>query len=148
MIKTETDIERLKPKQRPYKLSAGKALLLHVKPNGSKYWRLKYRIKEKEKTLSLGVWPKVSLKEACRLRDEARKQLDAGLDPSALKQQEKRRRPKPQSQKSPFRLSLSQGGNLSIETNNKIITLTRDETKAVHAFLNAAPNIKETNHVN
>ncbi|MDG1986844.1 MAG: Arm DNA-binding domain-containing protein, partial [Halieaceae bacterium] len=52
------------PKARQYKLSDGKGMYLLVTPNGCKYWRLKYRILGREKTLSLGVYPEISLADA------------------------------------------------------------------------------------
>jgi integrase len=57
-----------------------------VQPNGAKYWRLKYRFAGKEKTLSLGVYPEVGLKKARGGREQARKLLANGADPSATKQ--------------------------------------------------------------
>jgi integrase len=56
-------------------------MYLLVQPNGGKWWRLKYRIERKEKLISLGVYPAVSLKAARDKRDDARKQLAAGIDP-------------------------------------------------------------------
>lgn len=79
-----------KPASKQFKLSDEKALYLLIHPNGSKYWRMKYRFGGKEKTLSLGVYPECSLAEARDRRDEARKQLRGGTDPSAAKQEEKR----------------------------------------------------------
>lgn len=58
----------------------GKGLYLLVKPVG-KYWRLDYRFGGKRKTLALGVYPSVSLKDARERRDEARKLLEGGADP-------------------------------------------------------------------
>ncbi len=60
------------PKDKPYKLSDDKGMYLEVMPSGSKYWRLKYRIAGKEKRLSIGVYPEVSLKRAREAREEAR----------------------------------------------------------------------------
>ncbi len=78
------------PKNKAYKLSDGGGMYLEVMPNGSKYWRQKYRVKEsgklKEKRLALGVYPEVSLKEARLKRDDAKKLLDNGRDPSLEKQ--------------------------------------------------------------
>ncbi len=54
-------------------------MFLLVHPNGSRYWRLRYRILGKEKTLALGVYPEVSLSEARTKRDEARKLISEGL---------------------------------------------------------------------
>ena len=57
-------------------------MYLRVYPNGSKYWQLQYWFDEKQKILSLGVWPDVSLKEAREERFEARKKIKVGIDPN------------------------------------------------------------------
>ena len=54
-----------------------------VAPAGGKWWRLKYRIDNKGKLLSLSIYPDVSLKEARRRRDDARELIAKGIDPSA-----------------------------------------------------------------
>ncbi len=71
------------------KLSDGAGLYLLVKPSG-KYWKLKYRFSGKEKTLSIGVYPSVGLKEAREKREAAKKLLEKNIDPSQAKQQERR----------------------------------------------------------
>ncbi|MBW8365803.1 MAG: integrase arm-type DNA-binding domain-containing protein [Rhizobium sp.] len=76
----------------PYKLADSGGMYLEVYPNGSKYWRLKYRYAGKEKRLALGVYPDVTLKEARNRRDAARKLLADGTDPGQAKQAEKRER--------------------------------------------------------
>ncbi|MGL5522689.1 MAG: tyrosine-type recombinase/integrase [Aeromonas veronii] len=73
---------------KPQKLSDEKGLFLLVNQSG-KYWRLKYRHGGKEKTLALGVYPEVSLKEARAKRDEARRQIAEGVDPGLVKKQSK-----------------------------------------------------------
>lgn len=60
-----------------------------MKPNGSRWWRLKYRVAGKEKLLSLGVYPEVSLKAARERRDGLRKQLQSGIDPGQQRRAEK-----------------------------------------------------------
>lgn len=65
------------------KLSDGGGLYLWVYADGSKYWRLRYWLAGKEKSLSVGVYPVVTLKEARKRRDDERGRLDKGLDPSA-----------------------------------------------------------------
>jgi integrase len=67
---------------KPYKINDARGLYLEVTPTGSKYWRLKYRIAGKEKRLSLGVYPDTGLAEARQRRDDARKLLAEGIDPS------------------------------------------------------------------
>lgn len=67
---------------KPYKLNDAGGLYLEVSPNGGKWWRFKYRFAGKEKRLSLGVYPEVTLKEARDRRDQSRKLLADGIDPS------------------------------------------------------------------
>jgi len=69
------------------KLSDMKGLYLLVTKSG-KYWRYKYRFNYKEKKLSIGVYPDITLREARKRRDEARKLLDEGQDPSLVKKQD------------------------------------------------------------
>lgn len=82
MALTDTAIKNAKPSAKPTKLADEKGLFLLVAPSGGKWWRLKYRIGGKEKLLSLGTYPEVSLKDARLRRDEARKLLADGIDPS------------------------------------------------------------------
>ena len=82
-----------KSKEKPYKIGDGGGMYLEVMPNGSKYWRLKYRVKTdgkwKEKRLAIGVYPEITLKQARERRDEARRLLDEGRDPSFEKKKRK-----------------------------------------------------------
>ncbi len=82
-------VRQAKPKDKPYKLSDGGGMFLLVNPNGSRYWRWKYRVNKKEKTLALGVYDNVSLTEARDKVKDARKLLDQGIDPSIDKKQKK-----------------------------------------------------------
>lgn len=68
------------------KLSDGQGLVLLLHPNGSKYWRFNYRFNKKQKTLAIGKYPDISLKEARAERELLRKSLREGQDP-ALKNQ-------------------------------------------------------------
>lgn len=83
---TARQVSTAKPTDKPYKLSDGGGLYLLVNPNGSRYWRMKYRYAGKEKLLSIGVFPDVTLAEARDKRTEARRVLSAGDDPSEVKQ--------------------------------------------------------------
>ena len=56
---TDKEISSLKGREKPYRVSDGEGLYLEVKTDGSKYWRLAYRYAGKQKTLALGVYPKV-----------------------------------------------------------------------------------------
>jgi integrase len=90
MSLTDSSVKNSKPQERPYKLADGQGLHLLVNPNGSRLWRLKYRVGGKEKLLSIGRYPEVSIKMAREARDDARGLLAAGVDPSQAKQQAKR----------------------------------------------------------
>lgn len=80
---TDPKCRNAKPKEKPYRIRDEKSLYLEVMPNGSKYWRMKYRFGGKEKRLACGVYPETGLREARDKRDEARKLLAQGIDPSA-----------------------------------------------------------------
>lgn len=86
---TDTAIRNAKPGEKPVKLADEKGLFLLITPAGAKYWRQKYRFGGKEKLLSHGVYPEVSLKEARERRDDARKLLSNGVDPGGAKKAEK-----------------------------------------------------------
>ncbi|MDZ7685260.1 MAG: integrase arm-type DNA-binding domain-containing protein [Gammaproteobacteria bacterium] len=79
---TVAQTKNAKAKAKPWKLADGAGLYLLIKPAGSKYWRFDYRFEGKRKTLSLGVYPEVSLKRARQKHREARDLLDHNLDPS------------------------------------------------------------------
>lgn len=76
-------------RKRSYKLFDTGGLFVIVNPNGSRWWRLKYRYRGKERGISLGVYPIVSLKLARQRRDEARGLLADGIDPSHQRQAQK-----------------------------------------------------------
>jgi integrase len=78
-------IRKAKPDVKPYKLSDGWGLYVLVQPSGAKLWRLKYRFGGKEKLLAFGSYPATTLAAARRRRDEARRLLAEGTDPSAQK---------------------------------------------------------------
>jgi len=79
---TDTAIKNAKPAEKAKRMFNRGGLYLEVSPKGGKWWRLKYRSLGKEKRLSLGVYPGVSLKVARDRRDDARKLLAEGIDPS------------------------------------------------------------------
>lgn len=85
MALTDTSIRNAKPGPKPIKLFDERGLFLLVQPSGGKLWRLKYRYLGKEKKLSLGIYPDVSLKVARERRDEARTILANGTDPATVK---------------------------------------------------------------
>ena len=86
---TDTAIKAAKPRDKLYKLYDQRGLFMLVSPAGSRWWRFKYRMGSKEKLLSLGVYPDVTLKMARDRRDTARRQLADHIDPGARRRAEK-----------------------------------------------------------
>ena len=74
------------------KVSDGGGLVLETRPTGAGWWRLRYWIDSREGMLSLGTYPEVSLADARRRRDEARKLIAAGTDPSEARKADKAQR--------------------------------------------------------
>lgn len=82
---TDAAIRRLKPRNKAFKAADMLGLYLLVRPDGARYWRWDFRHAGRRGTLSLGVYPGVSLKEARQKRESARKLLDKGINPSTHK---------------------------------------------------------------
>ena len=89
MYLKDTHIKNAKPDVKPYKKADGEGLHLEVRPNGSKLWRLRYRLHGKESVYSLGKYPAVSLNRARELKIEAREIIAQGINPSLHRKQEK-----------------------------------------------------------
>jgi integrase len=86
---TDTAVRNAKPDPaKTLRLKDERGLYLEIAPAGGKWWRLRYWIKGKENRLSLGVYPDVSLKEARERRDDARRLISKGIDPSAARKGE------------------------------------------------------------
>src|SRR5258706_14977855 len=86
---TDTAVKGAKSGEKPRKLMDEKGLFLLVNPKGSRLWRFRYRFNDKEKLLALGSYPLVTLADARRKRDDARKLLDQGLNPSTERKDKK-----------------------------------------------------------
>lgn len=84
---SDLQIKRAKAKEKPYKLADSEGLHLYISTAGAKLWRLKYRYADKEKLLSIGPYPDVSLVEARDKRRQAKEQLREGKDPGIVKRQ-------------------------------------------------------------
>jgi len=83
MALTDTEIRKAKPGEKSIRMFDGGGLYLEITPAGGKLWRLKYRFNAKEKLLAFGTYPDVSLAKARDRRDDARRLLADGIDPSA-----------------------------------------------------------------
>lgn len=87
---TDTAIRNAKPRETPYKISDGGGLFLLVKPTGARYWRMAYRWHGKQRTLAIGVYPTISLADARKVVQDAKRKLAAGIDPNQAKKAEQR----------------------------------------------------------
>lgn len=86
---SEAKVRTAKPNQKTYKLFDGGGLFLLVTPSGGKLWHLKYRFDRREKKLTFGTYPEISLADARQRRDEARRHLAHGVDPGAVRKAQK-----------------------------------------------------------
>ncbi|TLZ42922.1 MAG: DUF4102 domain-containing protein [Gammaproteobacteria bacterium] len=84
---SDTKVRAAKPSEKAYKLYDERGLFLFVTRTGGRLWRLKYRMRGREKLISLGAYPDVGLKRAREKRDEARELIADGIDPSAVRQE-------------------------------------------------------------
>lgn len=82
---SDAAVRNAKANGKVQKFSDGRGLYLHVTATGSKLWRMAYRFEGKQKLLSFGAYPAVSLKDARHRRDEARELLAKGIDPGVEK---------------------------------------------------------------
>lgn len=82
-------IRRAKPETKAYTLGDGQGLSLLIEPNGSKSWRFRYRFAGKPKMISLGVYPTITLADARSRRDDARKLVAEGKNPSEVRKEQK-----------------------------------------------------------
>lgn len=85
MALTDIKVRSVKPSDKPFKLTDGEGMHLLVNPNGAKYWRLQYRFGGKQKMLALGVYPIVTLADARKRREVAKKLVSDGIDPAEKK---------------------------------------------------------------
>ena len=87
---TEAAIRAAKPRQKAYKERDGRGMYLLIKPNGGRYWQLDFRFEGREQTMSFGVYPDVSLKQARERREAARKLIADGIHPIQVRRAEQR----------------------------------------------------------
>ena len=82
---SDIQVKNTKPQEKDFKLYDGGGLNLLVTPTGGKLWRFKYRFSDKEKQLSFGAYPALSLADARQRREDAKKLLANGIDPGEIK---------------------------------------------------------------
>lgn len=120
---TDTEIKKAKSTDKDYKLFDGGGLFMLIKTNGGKLWRLKYSFEGKEKLLSLGTYPTTSLLEARAKRDEHKKEIAKGIDPSA-----ERKEIKSNIEVQKIENEALKNGQFHLVTYGWLDTLTNDET--------------------
>lgn len=134
---------RGQPTDKPYKLGDRKGLYLLVRPNGSKWWRLKYRFHGKEKGASLGPYPTVTLDEARSMTNELRALLASGTDPSVhLRGKREAERAEAHRLASAPTFLIDQAGALSFRFGKRHVALSAAETSTLRAFLDATRTVR------
>ena len=87
---TDKEIKNTKSKEKEYKLFDGGGLYLSITPKNQKWWRLKYTFEGKEKRIAIGVYPKVSLQEARKQREDLKYQISQGINPAEERKEAKK----------------------------------------------------------
>ena len=141
---TDCAILGIAPSAKPTKHADGCGLFLLVQPNGSRLWRFNYRVAGKRNTLSLGIYPAISIEQAREKREQYRALLADGLNPgdhhrAARAEVECSRAASAESAKSRF--YLDNDGALSVRLSRRIFALTRRETVELYAFMTAASGL-------
>lgn len=80
-----TAINAMKPQEKVYRIADGEGLSIEIRPSGAKYWRYRYRFHDKPNMITLGEYPSLTIRDARRLRDEAKDKLAQGIDPAQTK---------------------------------------------------------------
>ena len=125
---TAIQVKEAKPSDKDYKLSDSGGMYLLVKINGKKYWRLDYRFAQKRKTLSIGVYPQISLKEARECRHEAKKLLSEGVDPNQDKKERKRQNAVPTFEEIAIRWWYHQKGQWTEHHADRVLKRLKDNS--------------------
>ncbi|MGH8478349.1 MAG: Arm DNA-binding domain-containing protein [Gammaproteobacteria bacterium] len=136
---TDTAIRNAKPSAKPRKFFDGGGLCLLVAPAGGKWWRVNYRFGGRRKTISLGVYPDVSLTDARAKRDEARQLLGQGIDPSEARRDAKAREAAERLARraaSSVRVVAAVDGDVEIWKGRSMVRLMADEARAVKELFN------------
>ncbi len=136
---TDADCYAATPADKRQTMFDGGGLYLCVEQSGGKLWRMKYRFGGKEKLLSFGKYPDVSLNDARELREEARKLLAEGIDPAEVKRN--KRRSIREDQDISVRFLIDNNGALSFDTGVKCLALTKEESDELRAFLSETQTV-------
>ncbi len=135
---TAKDIASALPGDKLIRHYDGGGLYLEIVPAGGKWWRMKYRFNGKESRLALGVYPEVGLLEARRRCAAAKQLLARGIDPAAVRREQKARDiAERRTSKDPanVRVSAAINGNVEIWKGRAVLPLTIEEARAVNHLL-------------
>jgi hypothetical protein len=141
---TDSIILGIAPSASPTKHADGAGLYLLVNTNGSRYWRFNYRAAGKRNTLSLGVYPSISIDQARAKRDQYRALLANGLNPSDYHKAERaemERARAASAEDAKTRFYLDSDGALSVRLSRRVFALTPQETIELHAFMSAGSGL-------
>lgn len=130
---SETEIESALPCDKPIKMFDGAGLFLQIETSGRKLWRYKYRFEGKEKLLSFGKYPDVSLSDARLMRAEARLLLDKGIDPSSARKKETLIHGATEVKPS---VRVVMDGTIEIWKGRSVLRFTQEEATFVNKLLN------------
>lgn len=134
---SENEINIAKPRHKTYWLFDGGGLYIMFTPSGGKLWRFKYRFEGKEKLMSFGAYPGISLDDARYCRDAAREQLAQHLDPATLRKEEKAREKADRLEtKNHISVRVTFDGRIEIWKGGNILRLTWDETRFIANLIN------------
>ena len=141
---TDSAILGIAPSAKPTKHADGSGLYLVVYPSGSRLWRFNYRVTGKRSTLSLGVYPAVSLEQARDKREQYRAMLADGLNPGEQHRADRAEMEcarAASAEQAMARFYLDNDGALSVRLSRRVFALTRQETIELHAFMAAAAGL-------
>ncbi len=142
MLNTDEAAHAIAPADKPRKVTVGLGLYLLVNPNGSRWWRFRFRFNGRQNTLSCGIFPEVGVREAIARRDQYRALLADGLNPSDHKKVERadqyRQR---EEQRDAARFLVDSAGALSVRLGNRVVLLSPPETAELRSFLDATKTV-------
>jgi len=142
MLLTEQLIETIATPTKPTRHKDGDRLYLLVNPDGSKWWRYDYQFGGKRNTLSMGVYPGTGLSAARQRKDNNKKLLAEGINPSDHAKAEKLANLTASKLQRDTRFLIDDNGALSLKLGRRSVVLTQAETMELRAFLEALEGIK------
>ncbi len=133
---SDAKVRNARPQEKAHRLFDGGGLFLLVTPAGDKYWHFKYRFDGREKRISFGAYPETGLEAARAERDAARELLRQGIDPGALRKEEKARKKaeRVESERTPS-VRITFDGTIELWKGGNIMRLTTDEARFIARLL-------------